>query len=77
MVERVPRIRPRTEFLVGLAIVLVGAVALAGGLVAGVGWIQRTGIVVLLLGLLALVGMALPRRDDGTRIWQTDQGKAV
>jgi uncharacterized membrane protein HdeD (DUF308 family) len=71
------QLRPRTEFLIGLLIALTGVLTTAVGIAADVRGIWVAGVVVLVLGVLAMIGMLLPRRKDGTRIWQTDQGKAV
>jgi hypothetical protein len=73
----VRRLRPRTEILIGLAVVLVGGLITVVGVAVDAGGVLKVGLVVLALGVLATLGVILPKRSDGTRIWQTDQGKAV
>lgn len=77
MVDRTSRIRPLTVFLIGLCMALTGGLAIVIARAADVGWLLTVGIVVLVLGALTALGTILPERHDGTRIWQTDQGKAV
>ncbi len=77
MVQLPSRIRPRTEFFIGLLIALVGVLTVGVGVAVDTRWVWIVGVVVLVLGTLTVIGMALPKRDDGTRIWQTDQGKAI
>ena len=74
MLMRDRRLTPRTEFLIGLVVVLVGVLVTGIGVAVEAGSLLKAGLVVLGLGVLALLGMILPRRNDGTRIWQTDQG---
>jgi hypothetical protein len=77
MVVRDRRLNPRTEFLIGLMVVLVGVLISVVGVAVDTGGVLTTGLVVLALGMLATLGVILPKRNDGTRIWQTEQGKAI
>jgi uncharacterized membrane protein HdeD (DUF308 family) len=77
MVGQRPRMNRRTELFIGLLIALAGALTLVVGIAVDTRWVWVAGIVISVLGALAVIGMLLPRRDDGTRIWQTDQGKAI
>jgi uncharacterized membrane protein HdeD (DUF308 family) len=77
MVQRESRIRPRTELFIGLLITLVGVLMVVVGVAVDTRWAWIIGVAVLVIGILAVLGLLLPKRDDGTRIWQTDQGKAI
>ena len=69
MVERGRRISPRIELGIGLLVAVVGVLI---SLIA-----MKAGIIVIVLGALITLGTILPKRKDGTRIWQSDQGKAT
>jgi hypothetical protein len=77
MVGQRPRMSPRTELFIGILIALVGALAVVVGVAVDARWVWVAGIVIVVLGALAVIGMVLPKRDDGTRIWQTDQGASA
>jgi hypothetical protein len=68
------QMRPRTELFIGFLIALVGVLTVVVGIAVDTRWVWIVGVVVAVLGALAVIGMVLPKRDDGTRIWQTDQG---
>jgi uncharacterized membrane protein HdeD (DUF308 family) len=76
MVGQRSRMSPRTEFFIGLLITLVGVLAVVVGVAVDARWVWVAGIVIAVLGAFAVIGMVSPRRHDGTRIWQTDQGSS-
>jgi uncharacterized membrane protein HdeD (DUF308 family) len=69
-----PRMSRRTELFIGFLIALGGLLAVVVGVAVDVRWVWVAGIVISVLGAFSVIGMLLPKRDDGTRIWQTDQG---
>jgi hypothetical protein len=77
MIERRSRISRRTEFLIGLGVALVGVAGILVAVATEAGGVFKGGLVIVALGVLAMLGIVLPRRKDGTRIWQSDQGKAI
>ena len=69
MVERSRRMSQRVVFGIGVLAAVVGVLI---ALVA-----LKIGIIVVVLGVLTMLGVVLPNRKDGTRIWQSDQGTAI
>ena len=74
MRERQGRMSRRTEFLIGVALVAVGALgALVVAPWADLGWVRLTGILVGVAGALVVLGMLMPdRQRAGTRVWQNE-----
>lgn len=60
---------PRIVFGIGLLAAVVGV------LISFV--TMKIGIIVVAIGAWTMLGTVLPKRKDGTRIWQSDQGKAT
>jgi hypothetical protein len=74
MVESARRMPPRTEFLIGLAGALVGALMIVVSRVADVRWMLIVGAVLVVLGAFATIARLLPERKTGTRLWENDPG---
>jgi hypothetical protein len=69
MVERSRRMSQRIVFGIGFLAAVVGV------LIALVAF--KIGVIFVVLGVLTMLGVVLPKRKDGPRIWQSEQGKAV
>jgi hypothetical protein len=69
MVERSRRMSQRIVFGIGF---LAAAIGVLIALVA-----FKIGIIFVVLGVLTMLGVVLPKRKDGPRIWQSEQGKAI
>ena len=69
MLERSRRMSQRIVFGIGFLAAVVGV------LIALVAF--KIGIIFVTLGVLTMLGVVLPKRKDGPRIWQSEQGKAI
>jgi len=69
MLERSRRMSQRIVFGIGFLAAVVGV------LIALVAF--KIGIIFVALGVLTMLGVVLPKRKDGPRIWQSEQGKAI
>jgi hypothetical protein len=74
MVDKARRMRPRTEFLIGLVGVLAGVLTIVVARVVDAQWVLIVGVVLVVLGALATIGPLLPQRKTGTRLWENDPG---
>jgi hypothetical protein len=77
VVERAGRITPRAEFFIALAGTLIGVFTIVVARLVDARPVLIAGVVLVIFGAFATVGPLLPKRKTGTRIWETDQGKAI
>ena len=76
MDEGFSRMRRGTEFLIGLAGVMLGVLTIGVARFVDARWVLIVGIVMVVLGVFATIGSLMPRGRTGTRIWETDPGSS-